>query len=90
LLIRLIGVRFSKLLQGQEQLNLFDDGAKLVPLYQAMDSLKNRYGEFSILRASGLMGSAERRNRLPATGAPHASLPAGAPLAGASHAKNDE
>ena len=33
LLIRLIGVRFSKLLQGQEQLNLFDDGAKLVPLH---------------------------------------------------------
>ena len=94
LLIRLIGVRFSKLLQGQEQLNLFDDGAKLVPLYQAMDSLKNRYGEFSILRASGLMGSAERRNRLPGAGAPLASLPAGATLAGASHAtlpaKNDE
>jgi DNA polymerase-4 len=72
-------VRFSKLLQGQEQLNLFDDGAKLVPLYQAMDSLKNRYGEFSILRASGLMGSAERRNRLPAA-ASHAALPS----------KNDE
>jgi DNA polymerase-4 len=90
LLIRLIGVRFSKLLQGQEQLNLFDDGAKLVPLYQAMDSLKNRYGEFSILRASGLMGSAERRNRLPSAGAIHAPLPAGATLAGASHAKNDE
>jgi DNA polymerase-4 len=93
LLIRLIGVRFSKLLQGQEQLNLFDDGAKLVPLYQAMDSLKNRYGEFSILRASGLMGSAERRNRL--IGESHAgATPAGATLAGASHAalssKNDE
>ena len=71
------------------------DGAKLVPLYQAMDSLKNRYGEFSILRASGLMGSAERRNRL--NGVSHAG--AGATLAGATHAgashaalssKNDE
>jgi hypothetical protein len=39
-----------------------------------MDSLKNRYGEFSILRASGLMGSAERRNRL-ASGTQHATLP---------------
>ena len=66
LLIRLIGVRFSKLLHGQEQLDLFDSGARLSPLYAAMDSLKNRYGEFSILRASGLMGGAERRNVLPA------------------------
>ncbi|AWL08892.1 DNA-directed DNA polymerase [Aquirufa nivalisilvae] len=65
LLIRLIGVRFSKLLQGQEQLNLFDDGARLAPLYHAMDGLKNRFGEFSIVRASGLMGRHERRNILP-------------------------
>jgi DNA polymerase-4 len=65
LLIRLSGVRFSKLLQGQEQLNLFDDGARLAPLYHAMDGLKNRFGEFSIVRASGLMGRHERRNILP-------------------------
>jgi DNA polymerase IV len=64
LLIRLIGVRFSKLLQGQEQLSLFDDGARLVPLYGAMDNLRNRYGEFSVLRASGLMERGERRNAL--------------------------
>jgi DNA polymerase-4 len=65
LLIRLIGVRFSKLLQGQEQLGLFDQGARLVPLYGAMDLLRNRYGDFSVLRASGLMGCGERRNALP-------------------------
>lgn len=65
LLIRLIGVRFSKLLQGQEQLGLFDQGARLVPLYGAMDLLRNRYGHFSVLRASGLMGRGERRNALP-------------------------
>ncbi len=65
LLIRLIGVRFSKLLQGQEQLGLFDQGARLVPLYGAMDLLRNRYGDFSVLRASGLMGRGERRNALP-------------------------
>ena len=64
LLIRLIGVRFSKLLQGQEQLSLFDDGARLVPLYGAMDNLRNRYGDFSVLRASGLMERGERRNAL--------------------------
>ena len=64
LLIRLIGVRFSKLLQGQEQLGLLDDGARLVPLYGAMDNLRNRYGDFSVLRASGLMERGERRNAL--------------------------
>jgi DNA polymerase-4 len=64
LLIRLIGLRFSKLLQGQEQLSLFDDGARLVPLYGAMDNLRNRYGDFSVLRASGLMERGERRNAL--------------------------
>jgi DNA polymerase-4 len=64
LLIRLIGVRFSKLLQGQEQLSLLDDGARLVPLYGAMDNLRNRYGDFSVLRASGLMERGERRNAL--------------------------
>ncbi|MFD3394080.1 DNA polymerase IV [Aquirufa sp. OSTEICH-129V] len=64
LLIRLIGVRFSKLLQSQEQLSLFDDGARLVPLYGAMDNLRNRYGDFSVLRASGLMERGERRNAL--------------------------
>ena len=64
LLIRLIGVRFSKLLQGQEQLSLYDDGARLVPLYGAMDNLRNRYGDFSVLRASGLMERGERRNAL--------------------------
>jgi DNA polymerase-4 len=53
LLIRLIGIRFSKLLQGQEQLNLFDDGAKLAPLYDAMDKIRTRYGIFSLARASG-------------------------------------
>jgi hypothetical protein len=45
---------------------IFDEGARLVPLYGAMDKLRNRYGDFSILRASGFMGSGERRNRLPA------------------------
>ena len=53
LLIRLIGIRFSKLLQGQEQLNLFDQGAKLAPLYQAIDRIRKRYGDFALERGSG-------------------------------------
>jgi DNA polymerase-4 len=53
LLIRLIGLRFSKLLQGQEQLNLFDDSVKLAPLYQAIDRIRKKYGDFSLARACG-------------------------------------
>jgi len=51
LLIRLIGIRFSKLLQGQEQLNLFDQSAKLAPLYLAIDRIRKRYGDFALGRA---------------------------------------
>ena len=51
LLIRLIGVRFSKLVRGTQQLNLFDDEAKLAPLYYAMDRIRDRYGTDAIGRA---------------------------------------
>ena len=51
LLIRLIGIRFSKLLQGQEQLNLFDQSTKLAPLYLAIDRIRKRYGDFALGRA---------------------------------------
>jgi len=51
LLIRLVGIRFNKLVRGTEQLNLFDDGAKVAPLYNAMDSIRDRYGTNAIGRA---------------------------------------
>ena len=51
LLIRLIGVRFSKLVRGTQQLNLFDDEAKIAPLYYAMDRIRDRYGTDAIGRA---------------------------------------
>lgn len=43
--IRLIGVRLSHLIQGVQQLNLFDDTPQLVNLYGAMDYLRKRFGE---------------------------------------------
>lgn len=74
LLIRLVGLRFSKLLQGQEQLNLFDEGLRLAPLYQALDGLRDRFGTLSVCRASGLMQREERRNLLnPSKGGEEAS-----------------
>ncbi|MES2517456.1 MAG: DNA polymerase IV [Bacteroidota bacterium] len=51
LLIRLIGVRFSKLIRGTEQLNLFDSGSKVAPLYLAMDKIRDKYGTTAIGRA---------------------------------------
>jgi DNA polymerase IV len=54
MLIRLIGVKFSHLVQGVQQLNMFEDTPKSVNLYKAMDKLRNRYGERSIRRAVGL------------------------------------
>lgn len=44
LLIRLIGVRFSHLVQGNYQISLFDDTQEMIALYQAIDHIKNRFG----------------------------------------------
>ena len=54
MLIRLIGVRFSHLVQGVQQLNMFEDTPKSVNLYKAMDKLRNRYGKKAIGRAVGM------------------------------------
>jgi DNA polymerase IV len=54
MLIRLIGVRFSHLVQGVQQLNMFEDTPKTVNLYKAMDKLRNRYGQRSVQRAVGM------------------------------------
>lgn len=51
LLIRLVGVKFSKLVRGLEQLNLFDNSSKISPLYQAMDWIKTRFGEEKVMNA---------------------------------------
>ncbi|KAA6431966.1 DNA polymerase IV [Rufibacter glacialis] len=53
LLIRLLGVRFSHLVQGFQQIDLFEDTAELASLYQAMDKIRNRYGETAVKRAVG-------------------------------------
>ncbi len=53
MLIRLIGVRFSHLVGGGQQINLFEDSEEMVKLYQAMDKMRKRYGETSIQRAVG-------------------------------------
>jgi DNA polymerase-4 len=54
LLIRLIGVRLSDLVSGGFQMNLFEDSEEMANLYQAMDRLRNRYGNDAVKRANGL------------------------------------
>ncbi len=54
MLIRLIGVRFSHLVQGYQQLNMFEDTPEMTSLYQAMDRVRIRYGEKYLRRAVGI------------------------------------
>ncbi len=53
-LIRLIGVRFTDLIPGTHQINLFDDTQESISLYQAIDSVKKQYGEKYLIRVAGL------------------------------------
>jgi DNA polymerase IV len=54
LLVRLIGVRFSHLVSGGYQINMFDDTEEMINLYQAMDRMKIRFGSDKIHRAATL------------------------------------
>ena len=50
MLIRLIGVRFSGLVGGNPQLNMFEDSSEMISLYQALDKVRNKYGQKIIRR----------------------------------------
>ena len=54
LLIRLVGIRFTHLIPGNYQISLFDDTQEMINLYQAIDSVKKRFGEKTIIRAVGV------------------------------------
>lgn len=51
--LRLIGLRFTNLVHGNHQMNLFEDTEEQMNLYQTMDRLKNRFGANILGRASG-------------------------------------
>ena len=53
LLIRLIGVRFSSLVGGTQQLDLFDDTAEMTNLYGALDKIRKKFGKNAVFRAIG-------------------------------------
>ena len=53
ILVRLIGVRFSHLVQGAHQMNLFEE-EEIYSLYQAMDKIRERFGDRAVMKASGM------------------------------------
>lgn len=53
--IRLIGVKFTGLVHGCHQMDLFEDTEELISLYETMDKIKNRFGSSSVGRASGFL-----------------------------------
>lgn len=62
MLIRLIGVRFSSLVHGNYQINLFEDSEEQIRLYQALDRLNIKYGDKTVCRAIGMQVGRRRFN----------------------------
>lgn len=70
LLVRLVGVKFTDIVSGNYQINLFDDTEELLNLYSAMDHVREKYGELSIMRASSLGAKTIGRFQNPFNGEP--------------------
>jgi len=52
MMLRLIGVKFSNLSRGFNQIDLFQDTERDIALHQAMDNIRNRFGASYIQRAT--------------------------------------
>lgn len=49
--VRLIGVRFSNLMHGQQQIDMFNDTEENINLYKALDAINKKYGNKTVHRA---------------------------------------
>lgn len=54
LLVRLIGVKFSHLVEGGHQINLFEDNEIHLNLSKAMDKMRERFGDRAVMSAAGM------------------------------------
>ncbi|NNL83394.1 MAG: DNA polymerase IV [Winogradskyella sp.] len=54
LLVRLIGVRFSHLVEGGHQIHLFEDNERFLNLSNAIDKMRERYGDRAVINAAGM------------------------------------
>jgi DNA polymerase-4 len=70
MLVRLVGVRFSHLVSGGYQINLFDDSEEKINLYQAMDKIRNRFGDRAVVTAAGMLAQSIGRGENPFDGGP--------------------
>jgi DNA polymerase-4 len=70
LLVRLVGIKYSHLVPGNYQIDLFEDTEEVLNLYAAMDHIRERYGEKSVLRASGMGAKTIGRMHNPFNGQP--------------------
>ena len=70
ILVRLVGVKFSHLVGGHYQINLFDDNEKKLNLYKSLDHIRNRFGAGSVMKASTLDVRSVISNRNPFDGEP--------------------
>lgn len=70
MLVRLIGIRFSHLVSGNYQINLFEDTEEALNLYQAMDYVRTRFGDRSVFRASAMGAKTIGRMQNPFNGNP--------------------
>ena len=53
--VRLLGIRFTHLIPGTYQINLFEDTQEMISLYQQIDSIKSQFGETLLKRASSMV-----------------------------------
>lgn len=74
LLVRLIGVKFSHLVEGGHQANLFEDDTKYLNLSTAIDKMRERYGDRAVISAAGMEAKSIGRWN-PFTGEPPPLLP---------------
>jgi DNA polymerase-4 len=56
MLIRLLGVRLTKLVPGNYQIKLYEDTQEAIRLYQSIDSIKRQFGVRGVMRAAGVRG----------------------------------
>jgi len=54
MLVRLLGIRFTRLIPGNYQIKLYEDTQENIRLYQSIDSIKKRFGENLLIRAVGV------------------------------------
>lgn len=74
MLVRLVGVKFSHLVEGGHQINLFEDEEKHMNLSMAIDKMRERYGDRSVILAAGMEAKSISRWN-PFTGEPPPLLP---------------